>query len=166
VSGTESGLSRRQAFSVAALAGAGTLTAMMPVGAAAAESERGRPEGAWLVVAKDILSGTLTEVLYLVIKGGGVSAVSDSPARTGSTGFGAWEPAGNDQFRSTFEQFSFDASGQVTGILRVRTVATVDPNTDGMSGRALVEFQPHGSPQFIPVSRTTFTGTRIKVLPF
>src|ERR1700730_1806578 len=109
---------------------------MTPIGAAAADTERAGAEGAWLVVAKDDVTGTLTQVLYLVTKGGGVAAVSDSPSRTGSTGFGAWERTGDNQFRSTFEQFAFDASGNVTGILRVRTVATVDRTTDRMSGRA------------------------------
>jgi hypothetical protein len=158
-------MSRRKAFTVAGLAGMGALTAMMPVGAAAAGAERAGPEGAWLVDARDDVRGNLTQVLYLVIKGGGVAAISDSPSRTGSTGFGAWERTDDNQFQSTFEQFAFDASGNASGILRVRTVATVDRTSDRMSGRAVVEFQPRGSTRFIPVSTTTFTGTRIKVLP-
>jgi hypothetical protein len=139
---------------------------MMPIGAAAEETERAGVEGAWLVDAKDDDTGHELQVLYLVIKGGGVVAVSDSLPSTGSTGFGAWERTGDNQFRSTFEQFAFDASGKVTGILRVRTVATVDKTTDRMTGRAVIDIQPGGSSQFISAGRTTFTGTRIKVLPF
>jgi hypothetical protein len=167
VSSRESGLNRRQAFTAAGLVGAGALTAMMPISAAAADTEPAGPEGAWLVdVVDDAPPNTKTQVLYLVTKGGGVAAISDSPPNTGSTGFGAWERTGDNQFRSTFEQFAFDASGKVTGIFRVRTVATIDKTADRMTGRAVLDIQPHGTTQFTLAGTTHFTGTRIKVVPF
>jgi hypothetical protein len=36
--------------------------------------------------------------------------------------------------------------------------------SDQLSGRASIDFQPAGSPNFIPQGPTHFTGSRIKVL--
>lgn len=160
-------LNRREALLGTGLVGAGALAALIPATALAASDESGGFEGAWLVqVTPDDPTQASHQVLYLVIKGGGIVAVSDNPPSSGSTGFGAWDRTGDTQFRSTFEQFAFTPSGQPAGILRVRTLGTIDEATDQLSGRAAIDFQPVGSPGFVvPAGTTHFTGTRIVALP-
>jgi hypothetical protein len=131
---------------------------------AVAAHESNAVEGAWLVRVVPDDGSTVHNVLYLVAQGGGIAAVSDNPPTSGTTGFGVWQRVAENQFASTFEQFQFTSSGQPVGILRVRTLGSVDQATDQLSGRATVDFQPAGSQNFLPPSTTHFTGTRIKVV--
>ena len=158
-------LNRREALLGAGLVGAGALAALTPGAAAADSGESAGFEGAWLVtVTPDDSTQAPHRVLYLVIKGGGIAAVSDNPPSSGSTGFGAWQRTADDQFLSTFEQFAFTQSGQPAGILRIRTLGTIDQATDRLTGRANIDFQPSGSPGFFPAGTTHFAGSRIVAL--
>ncbi len=149
-------LNRRELLAGGAgLLGGGALAALMTAPAVAAHESNGF-EGAWLVNVK-LESGYSFNVLYLVIKGGGIAAVSDNPPATGSTGFGAWQDAEDNQFVSTFELFDFPA-GAPARIQRVRTLGSIDKATGHLTGTATVDFQPPG-----PIFKTTFDGTRIKV---
>lgn len=155
-------LSRRQALAGAGLMGGGALAALMTTPAVAANEGQAGFEGAWLVhVIPDDNSAT-HNVLYLVTHGGGVAAVADYPPTGGSTGFGSWQRTEDNKFISTFEQFQFAPNGQPTGILRVRTVASLDQATDQLMGRATIDFQPSDSTNFYPAGTTHFTGARIK----
>ena len=155
-------LNRREALLGAGLVGAGALAILTPVAAAAESGESGF-EGAWLVTVTPDTATTPAphRVLFLTTKGGGVAAVADNPPSSGSTGFGAWQRTADGQFLATFELFTFTPLGQSTGILRLRTLATLDEETDGLTGRANIDFQPNEGP-FIPAGTTHFTGTRIK----
>jgi hypothetical protein len=156
-------LTRRAAL-IGAGVGGGALAAVLTAPGAAAAAESQGFEGAWLVhVVPDDGSASFN-VLYLVIKGGSIAAISDNPPSSGSTGFGVWKPAEDDHFVSTFEQFAFTPAGQPAGILRVRTLGSVDHASGQLSGRASLDFQPTGSPNFIPQTPTHFTGSRIQVL--
>lgn len=159
----ERSLSRRAAL-IGAGVGGGALAAVLTAPGVAAAAESQGFEGAWLVHVVPDDGSASYNVLYLVIKGGGIAAVSDNPPSSGSTGFGVWERTEEDQFVSTFEQFAFTPAGQPAGILRVRTLGSVDQASDQLSGRASIDFQPAGSPNFIPQGPTHFTGSRIKVL--
>jgi hypothetical protein len=157
-------LNRREALAGGAgLLGGGALAALMTAPAVAADDSEGF-EGAWLVHVVPDGPGPLPafNVLYLVIRGGSIGAISDNPPTSGSTGFGAWRGTADNQFISTFEQFQFDPKGQPTGILRVRTVASLDQATDQLMGRATLDFQPPNSTNFYPAGTTHFTGARIK----
>jgi hypothetical protein len=149
-------LNRREALAGGAgLLGGGALAALMTAPAVAADQSNGF-EGAWLVnIQPDDFN-----VLYLVIRGGGIAAVSDHDPTTGSTGFGAWQDAADNQFVSTFELFAFGPAG----ILRVRTLGSIDKATGKLKGHAKIDFQLIGSTTFFPPRATTFTGTRIKVV--
>jgi hypothetical protein len=157
-------LNRREALAGGAgLLGGGALAAVMTAPAVAADGFN-VVEGAWLVHVVPDDHSPSHNVLYLVIKGGGIGAISDNPPTTGSTGFGAWERTGDNQFVSTFEQFAFTPAGLPAGILRVRTLGSIDEATDQLTGRATLDFQPTGSPSFFPAGTTSFTGTRINVV--
>lgn len=159
----ERSLSRRAAL-IGAGVGGGALAAVLTAPGVAAAAESQGFEGAWLVRVVPDDGSASHNVLYLVIQGGGIAAVSDNPPSSGSTGFGVWERTEEDQFVSTFEQFAFTPAGQPVGILRIRTLGSVDRASDQLSGRASIDFQPAGSPNFIPQGPTHFTGSRIKVL--
>jgi hypothetical protein len=157
-------LNRREALAGGAgLLGGGALAALMTAPAVAADESNGF-EGAWLVHVVPDDSSPSYNVLYLVIQGGGISAISDHPPTTGSTGFGAWRGIADHQFVSTFELFAFTPAGAPAGILRVRTLGSIDKATDQLTGRATIDFQPTGSPSFFPAGTTHFTGTRISVV--
>jgi hypothetical protein len=157
-------LNRREALAGGAgLLGGGALAAVMTAPAVAADGFN-VVEGAWLVHVVPDDHSPSHNVLYLVIKGGGIGAISDNPPTTGSTGFGAWKRTGDNQFVSTFEQFAFTPAGVPAGILRVRTLGSIDEATDQLTGRATLDFQPTGSPSFFPAGTTSFTGTRINVV--
>jgi hypothetical protein len=157
-------LNRREALAGGAgLLGGGALAALMTAPAVAADETTGF-EGAWLIHVVPDDGSPSHNVLYLVIKGGGIAAISDNPPTTGSTGFGAWQRVADNQFISTFEQFAFTPAGDPAGILRVRTHGSLDKATDQLTGRATLDFQPTGSPRFFPAGTTTFTGTRINVV--
>jgi hypothetical protein len=157
-------LNRREALAGGAgLLGGGALAALMTAPAVAADDSNGF-EGAWLVHVVPDDGSPSANVLYLVIRGGGIAAISDNPPSSGSTGFGAWRGAADNQFVSTFEQFAFTPAGTPAGILRVRTLGSIDQATDQLTGRATLDFQPPGIPNFFPAGTTHFTGTRIKVV--
>jgi hypothetical protein len=149
----------------AGLLGGGALAALMTAPAVAADESNGF-EGAWLVRVKpDDDRQPSYNVLYLVTRGGGIAAIPDNPPTAGSTGFGAWQDAADNQFVSTFELFTFTPTGTPAGILRVRTLGSIDKATDELTGRATIDFQPTGSSGFpVPFGTTTFTGTRITVV--
>jgi hypothetical protein len=159
----EHSLSRRAAL-IGAGVGGGALAAVLTAPGVAAAAESQGFEGAWLVHVVPDDGSPSHNVLYLVIKGGGIAAISDNPPSSLSTGFGAWERTEENQFVSTFEQFAFTPAGNPAGIFRVRTLGSVDRASDQLSGRASLDFQPAGSPDFIPQGPTHFTGSRIKVL--
>ncbi len=163
----EGRLNRRQALLGVGVVSAGALAALMPAGVLAADDESRGLEGAWLVtITPDHGTAAPHQVLTLYTKGGGVAAISDNAPNTGSTGFGAWERTGEDQYLNTFELFAFNASGQLAGILRIRAHSTIKPQTrDHMIGQAHIDFQPNGSPTFFPAGSTHFTGSRIRALP-
>jgi hypothetical protein len=154
-------LNRREALAGGAgLLGGGALAALMTAPAVAADDSNGF-EGAWLVhVVPDDRSAS-HDVLYLVIRGGGIAAISDNPPTSGSTGFGAWRGTADNQFVSTFEQFAFTPAGLPAGILRVRTLGSIDKATDQLTGQATLDFLPPTGP-IIFYGTTKFTGTRIK----
>lgn len=155
-------LNRREVLAGGAgLLGGGALAALMTAPAVAADDSNGF-EGAWLVHVVPDGPGPSFKVLYLVARGGSVGAVSDNPPASGSTGFGSWQRTEDNKFISTFEQFQFASNGQPTGILRVRTVASLDEATDQLIGRATLDFQPPNSTNFYPAGTTHFTGARIK----
>ena len=157
-------LTRREALAGGAgLLGGGALAALMTAPAVAADESNG-VEGAWLVHVVPDDGSPSHNVIYLVIKGGGIGAVSDNPPASGSTGFGAWKGTSDNQFVSTFEQFAFTPSGVPAGILRVRTLGSINEATDQLTGRATIDFQPTGSPNFFPAGTTQFTGTRINAV--
>jgi hypothetical protein len=154
-------ISRRQALIGAGMVSGGALAAVLATPGVAAASEDQAFEGTWLVhVVPDDGSAT-HNVLYLVGARGTITAVTDNPPNSISTGFGVWERTSDDQFISTFEQFAFAPNGQAVGILRIRTAGSVDPTTGELNGRASVDFQPAGSPIFIPQAPTHFSATRI-----
>jgi len=161
-------LDRRQALMGAGLIGAGAVAALLPAGAAAADDEGKRAaglQGAWLehVVPDD---GSPThDVLNLYTQGGGVVGISNSAPNTGSTLMGAWKQVAAHQYEITFEGFIFSPSGDYVGNLRIRALANYDRATDQIGGPARVEFQPAGSPVFLPPQKTHFTGKRIVALP-
>jgi hypothetical protein len=157
-------LNRREALAGGAgLLGGGALAALMTAPSVAAEGSNSA-EGAWLVHVVPDDGSASHNVLYLVTKGGGIAAISDNPPTSGSTGFGAWERTASNQFVSTFEQFAFTPAGVPTGILRVRTLGSIGEATDQLTGRATIDFQPTGSPNFFPAGTTTFTGARINAV--
>jgi hypothetical protein len=151
-------LNRREALAGGAgLLGGGALAALMTAPAVAADDSEGF-EGAWLVHVVPDGPGDPFNVLYLVMRGGGIAAISDNPPTSGSTGFGAWRGTADNQFVSTFEQFAFTP---VPGILRVRTLGSIDKATDQLTGQATLDFLPATGP-IIFFGTTKFTGTRIK----
>lgn len=161
-------LDRRQALMGAGLLGAGAVAALLPAGAAAADEEGEHPaglEGAWLeqVIFDD--GSSPHQVLSLYTRGGGVVGDSNFPPNSGSTGIGAWKQVAARQYEITFQSFAFAPSGQHVGMLRIRALATYNRTTDEISGPARVEFQPAGSPVFLPPQHTHFTGKRIVALP-
>ena len=158
-------LNRRQALVGAGLVGGGALAALMTAPAVAASEGETGLEGAWLLDVTNDNGSPPNQVLTLNTSGGGVAVVSNNPPSTGSTGFGAWERTDDDAFLETFELFSFSASGQFAGILRIRAQSTLDEARDHRSGRARLEFQPAGAPGFFTVGTTHFSGSRIKTLP-
>jgi hypothetical protein len=159
-------LNRREALLGAGVVGAGALVGLMPAAAAAAESESRGLEGAWLIQVTPE-GGTLAphQVLALYTKGGGVISTSSSPPNSGSPGLGAWERIGENQYREIFETFTFDSSGQVSGLLQIRTESTVDDSGDHQTGRAHIYFQPAGTSSLFPAGSTHYVGSRISVLP-
>jgi hypothetical protein len=158
-------LNRREALAGGAgLLGGGALATLMTAPALAADGSN-NVEGAWLVHVVFDDGSASYKVLYLVIKGGGIAAISDNPPASASTGFGAWKATADNQFVSTFEQFVFaPAGGPPPGILRVRTLGSIDKATDRLTGQATIDFQPPGSAGFVQPTATHFTGTRIKVV--
>ena len=157
-------ITRRQALIGAGVLGGGAVAGALAVRGVAAASDDHGFEGTWLVhVVPDDGSATYA-VLYLVGAEGAIAAVSDHPPSSGTTGFGAWKHTSDNQFISTFEQFIFAANGQAVGILRVRTIGSVDAATGGLSGRASIDLQPAGSNGFIPQGPTHFTGRRISAV--
>jgi hypothetical protein len=158
-------LSRRQALIGAGLAGGGALAAMMAAPAVAASDGPNGLEGAWLLKIVNDNGSPSNQVLVLDTKGGGVTAVSDNSPASGSTGFGAWESTADNQYLETFELFSFNGSGQVAGILRIRAQSSLDDTRDQRSGIAKLEFRPAGAPDFFLVGTTHFSGGRIKAIP-
>lgn len=158
-------INRREALIGAGLVGAGALTALLPEAVAAAGTDSEGLQGAWLIkVTPDAGTQAPHLVLTLYTEGGGVAAVSANPPTTGSSGLGAWERKGDNQYLEVFELFTFDGTGSFAGILRIRTLSSVDG--DNRIGQARVDFQPPGSNDFFPAGSTHFTGTRIKVVPF
>jgi hypothetical protein len=161
-------LDRRQALKGAGLLGTAALAALIPVGVAADDQQSGQGgdagvQGTWLVdVVPDAGTSAPHKVLIIYAQGGSVVAsANDSPG----TLYGAWSRANADQAGFTFEGFTFDPkSGAFAGILRVRGLASHDQETDTISGPARIEFQPPGGP-FFPAGTTTFSGTRVRVLP-
>src|SRR3984893_17668541 len=141
-------LNRRQALLGAGIVGAGALATLMPAfGAAAAGAGRSgapRAEG----VGGD---------------GGGV-ATPTFPSSQVSSGYGAWTRSA-ERYLITLELFSFSPSGQLAGLLRIRSLATVDQTGDQMSGQAKLEFEADGSSTFDPTGIAHFTASRIKALP-
>lgn len=158
-------LNRREVlFGGAGLAGGVALAAVMTAPTVTASERANGLEGAWIenVVPDD--GSPSHQVLSLYTNGGGVAAITDNPPSSGSTGFGAWESKGEDQFLITFELFTFTPSGQLAGTLRIRALATLDETEDHISGQAHIDFQPAGSPTFFPAGTTHFTGSRITAL--
>jgi hypothetical protein len=157
-------LNRRQALLGAGLVGGGALAALITAPAVAAK-ENGATglEGAWHVYVVPDDGSASHQVLILYAIGGGVAAISDNPPSTDSTGFGAWQRTGDNQFLNTFELFTFNASGQSAGILRIRALSTLDKTGNHMSGRAHIDIQQAGT--FVTVQATHFTGNRIHALP-
>jgi hypothetical protein len=162
---TEHRLSRRQAIVGAGLVGGGALAALMAAPAVAASEVQNGLEGSWLLKIVNDNGNPSNQVLILDAAGGGVAAVSDNSPASGSTGFGAWQRTGENDYLETFELFSFDASGKVAGILRIRAQSALDESGDQRSGRARLEFRPTGAPDFFTVGTTHFSGSRIKPLP-
>lgn len=159
-------LDRRQALKGAGLLGTAALAALIPAGVAADDQQSGEAgdagvQGTWLVdVVPDGATRAPHKVLITYAQGGTVTATAnDSPGAL----LGAWSRTSNKQAGFTFEGFTFDAKGAFAGMVRVRGLATHDPETDTISGRAAVEFQPPGGP-FFPAGTTTFRGTRVSVL--
>jgi hypothetical protein len=161
-------IDRRRALMGAGLVGAGALTALLPVSAIAADEEGtdlANPiEGAWLGDVKPDPASHQTpfRILNLYTRGGGVVGSSDQLPSTGSPGYGAWVRSGNHKFLITFELFVLVPA---PGIFRVRAEATYDRQTDRISGPARFDFQPAGSPTFIPVGGSQFTAERVRALP-
>src|ERR1700680_1052498 len=161
-------LNRREALvGGAGLVGGGALAALAAMPALAASDAPTGLEGAWLVnVTPHSRTIAPPQVLTLYTKDGGVAAVSDNAPNSGSTGFGVWQSAGDDKFLEVFELFTFDSNQQFAGILRIRSVSSVDETGDNMTGKANIDFQPPGSPTFVFTGTTHFTPSRIKVIPF
>jgi hypothetical protein len=157
-------LNRRELLVGAGIAGGGGLAALLAAQGVGASTASHGVEGAWLIhVVPDDGSASFN-VLYLVAQGGSIAAISDNPPTSGSTGFGAWEHTGDGDVISTFESFAFTPSGGRAGMLRVRTLGSVDQSTDQLIGRASLDFQPAGGSVFFPAGTTHFTGSRIKAL--
>jgi hypothetical protein len=145
----------------AAVAGAGAIATLSPT-PALAESEPARSiVGSWLWdVTQTSGTGTAHQVLILYGPGGVVTGASSSDT---AGLIGSWAPAGENQSRATFLLFVF-AGGQSIGTVQVRTEETLSPDGNHITGRAVLEFTPFGgAPE--PAGTTTFTGTRIKVVP-
>jgi hypothetical protein len=159
-------LNRRQALLGAGVVSAGALAALMPAATVAADGDSRGLEGVWLIEVTPE-GGTLAphHVLALHTKGGGVVITSSNPPNGVSPSLGAWERTGDHQYRETFDSITFDSSGQMTGLLQVRTETTVDEAGDHQTGRAHIFFEPAGTSGFIPVGTTHFVGSRIGVLP-
>lgn len=158
-------LNRREALIGAGLVGGGSLAAFLLSPTVGEASDTESAEGVWLVHVVPDDGSAAHNVLYLVAQGGAIAAVSDNPPSSGTTGFGVWGTTSDRRLVSTFEQFEFTPSGDPAGILRVRTLGSVDQLSDELSGTATLDFQPAGSSTFLPAGTTRFTGTRIKVLP-
>src|ERR1700674_5573937 len=161
-------LDRRQALKGAGLLGTAALAALIPVGVAADDQQSGQAgdagvQGTWLVdVVPD--AGTSAPHQVLIIYAAGGSVIASANNSPGSL-FGAWSRTNAKQAGFTFEGFTFDpTSGTFVGMLRVTGLASHDRETDTISGRARIEFQPPGGP-FLPAGTTTFSGTRVRVLP-
>lgn len=164
-------INRREALLTAGLVGVGAVAALMPAcGAAAAgtassgpESSRGL-EGTWLqkISPDDGQSGH--QILALYTKDGGAVETPTLAASDFSSGYGAWIRSG-DKYLITFELFAFNPSGQPTGVLRVRSLATIDQKGDQINGQSKLEFQPVGHAGFDFSGTAHFTGTRIQALP-
>ena len=164
-------LNRRQALLGAGIVGAGALATLMPAcGAAAAvtadsgSSGSNGLEGAWLEKVTPDDGHPPHQLLTLYTKDGGAIATPTFPSSQVSSGYGAWTRSG-DRYLSTLELFSFSPSGQLAGLLRIRSLATVDQTGDQMSGQAKLEFQADGSSTFDPAGIAHFTASRIKALP-
>jgi len=158
-------LNRRQALVGAGLVGGGALAALVTAPAVAAgEGETGL-EGAWLLKIVNDSDGSTNLVMTLDTRGGGVAGVSNNPPSSGPPGFGAWVSTGDNQYNETFDLFEFNPTGGFTGILRIRAQSSIDRTGDHRTGRARLEFQPAGAPDFFTVGTTHFTGSRIKAMP-
>lgn len=164
-------LNRRQALLGAGIVGAGTLATLIPAcgAAAAVTADSGSNgssglDGAWLEKVTPDDGHPPHQLLALYTKDGGAVETPTFPSSQFSSGYGAWTRSG-DKYLITFELFSFNASGQLAGVLRIRSVATVDQTRDQMSGQARLEFQPDGSSSFVPAGTAHFVGSRIKALP-
>jgi len=163
---TDRRLNRRQALIGGSLLGGGALAAVMTAPVAAASQGSTGLEGAWLItVTPDGGTPAPHHVLALYSKGGGVVIATDNPPASGSTGIGAWESTADNQYIETFELFTFDPSGQATGILRIRAQSSLDGTANNMTGHATIDFQPAGTSTFMPAGTTHFAGSRITALP-
>jgi hypothetical protein len=158
-------LNRRQALVGAGLMGGGALAAILSAPTAAAGEGATGLEGAWLLKITNDNDGSTNLVMTLDTRGGGVAGVSNNAPSSGPPGFGAWVSTGDNEFNETFDLFQFSPSGGFTGTLRVRAQSSIDHTGDHRSGRARLEFQPNGAPDFFTVGTTHFTGSRIKTLP-
>ena len=164
-------LNRREALMGAGLFGAGALAALMPAcGAAAAGTTNCGPggsrglEGTWMQKVAPDDGNASHQLLALYTKDGGAVETPTLPSSDFSDGYGAWIRSG-DKYLITFELFAFNPSGQLTGVLRVRSLAAIDQKGDHMSGQSQLEFQAVGRSSFDFSSTAHFAGTRIKPLP-
>lgn len=93
--------------------------------------------------------GTMTETTSILGKS------------TEGPGHGVWQNAG-EAFDSAFELFSFDESGELAALVRVRAKIQLD-GPDQIHGETAVDvFPPDGEPQ-LNLDCAPFVGTRIKL---
>ena len=112
-----------------------------------ARSQAGLPP--FLALHTYCADGTMTETTSVLGK------------NTEGPGHGIWQNSG-DNFASTFELFSFDECGELSGVVRVRATIRLD-SPDRISGRTVVDIFPcEGEPQF-QVDSAFFEGVRIKI---
>lgn len=161
-------LNRREALMGTGLVGAGALAAMLSgctgTSANAAGSSSSTLEGAWLQEVTFDDGSPSVQSLTLYTSDGGVVMASTLAPGLFSPGLGAWKSIGNNQYQITFELFGFDASGNVAGVWRARSLATIDHAKDQMSARSSLEFQASGGGSFSSRGTQQITGSRIKPL--
>lgn len=138
----------------------------LPSSSAAQSSESSRePVGIWMFHANFPGAPAPTYVGTAHFRADGTLSGPPLDQHTGPV-LGEWVRNGPKQFAFTFVADTFDANGGYINTHRVRGTMTLNDNSLAASGETLLELiDTTGQVIFTAPAKTTFTGTRVVVLP-